>query len=81
MKISQAVLLLASSSSAEKVIVDRTVQIHLPVSEDGVRSGKRVTLYEPHIFKKLVSNFQLTKKNCTYTIFQKIYEPKQIESI
>ena len=40
MKISQAVLLLASSSSAEKVVVDRTVQLHLPVSEDGVRSGK-----------------------------------------
>ena len=46
MKISQAVLLLASSSSAEKVIVDRTVQLHLPVSEDGVRSGKRVTCFQ-----------------------------------
>ena len=86
MKISQAVLLLSSSSSAEKVIVDRTVQLHLPVPEDGVRSGKRVTLYEPHIFKKLVRNFQTgkssyRKKNCTNKIFQKIYEPKQIESI
>ena len=40
MKISQALILLASSSSAEKVVIDRTVQLHLPVSEDGVRSGK-----------------------------------------
>ena len=40
MKISQAVLLLASNSSAEKVVVDRTVEI-FPLSKDGIRSGKR----------------------------------------
>ena len=40
MKISQAVLLLASSSSAEKVILEKTHQIDILPSEDGVRSGK-----------------------------------------
>ena len=40
MKISQAVLLLASSSSAENVVLDRTRQIDIGPSEDGMRSGK-----------------------------------------
>ena len=40
MKISQAVLLLASSSSAEKVVLEKTHQIHILPSEDGVRSGE-----------------------------------------
>ena len=40
MKISQAVLLLASSSSAENIVLDRTRQIDIGPSEDGIRSGK-----------------------------------------
>ena len=40
MKISQAVLLLASSSSAEKVVLEKTLQLDILPSEDGVRSGK-----------------------------------------
>ena len=45
MKISQAVLFLASNSSAEKVVVDRTVEI-FPLSKDGIRSGKKtISMY------------------------------------
>jgi len=45
MKISQAVLFLACNSSAEKVVVDRTVEI-FPLSKDGIRSGKRtISMY------------------------------------
>ena len=53
-KISQAVLLLASSSSAENVVLDRTRQIDIGPSEDGIRSGKSyvVTLWEiPYVPK------------------------------
>ena len=39
MKISQAVLLLASSSSAEKVGVDITRELYLTPTEDGLRTG------------------------------------------
>ena len=39
MKISQAVLLLASSSSAEKVDVDITRELYLTPTEDGLRTG------------------------------------------
>ena len=80
MKISQAVLLLASSSSAEKVVVDRTVQLHLPVSEDGVRSGKETQTVKNTVnlrFKTSSSRKNLVLKK----IFQKISAPKQIESI
>ena len=82
MKILQAVVLLAGNSSAEKVVVDRTVQLHLPVSENGVRSGK-----ETYTVKKLVKStfgprLQVpVKKLVLKKIFQKISAPKQIESI
>ena len=39
MKISQAVLLLASSSSAEKVDLDITRELYLTPTEDGLRTG------------------------------------------
>ena len=39
MKISQAVLLLASSSAAEKVVLDKTRQIDIGPSDDGARTG------------------------------------------
>ena len=39
MKISQAVLLLASNSAGEKVVLDKTRQIDIGPSEDGARTG------------------------------------------
>ena len=39
MKISQAVLLLASRSTAEKVDVDITRELYLSPTEDGLRTG------------------------------------------
>ena len=39
MKISQAVNLLAISTSGEKVVLDRTRQFDIAPTEDGVRSG------------------------------------------
>ena len=39
MKISQAVLLLANSIPAEKVVLDRTRQFDIAPSKDGARSG------------------------------------------